>query len=58
MKQLSMYNKGKQYSAKWWKDFITILITNNYIEEKKMSSGFGSVLKCSKAGINLFTEST
>ena len=47
MKKLSMYGKGKEYSLKWWREFIRLLITYKYITEKTFGSRHGaSVLEC------------
>lgn len=48
--KLKSYNTGNKYSEKWWVEFVRILITNDYICEKTMESGFGNVIHITKLG--------
>ena len=56
MKKLDMYNQGKKYSLNWWKDFIRILVTYRYIEEKTLPSGFGVCLAFNDKSLRLVSK--
>lgn len=44
------YNKGSNYSDKWWKEMVRILITNDVLYEKTLESGFGNVIHIGSFG--------
>lgn len=48
--KLKLYNKGKKYNEKWWKEFIRILITNDILVEKTLEGRFGSVIHIGDTG--------
>ena len=44
MFKYSEYGKGKDKSEKWWREFIRLLIANEYICEKAISNSFNCTL--------------
>jgi RecQ family ATP-dependent DNA helicase len=51
MKKISVYGRGINYSVKWWKHLIRILINENYLCEVTIDTGFGTTIKLTNKGI-------
>jgi ATP-dependent DNA helicase RecQ len=56
MKKLPVYGKGIYYSMKWWKVFGRLLINEDYLCEKTIISGFGTVIKSTNKGLKWFNK--
>lgn len=51
-KKHSNFGHGHDHSVDWWKTSVQYLINDGLIDEKIMSSGFGSILYISLKGMN------
>jgi RecQ family ATP-dependent DNA helicase len=50
LRQLNSWGEGKLWSELWWKGFIRIMITNNYLTNTTIQNSFGSVLGYTSKG--------
>jgi len=55
-KNWSLFGKGNTKSDKWWKAMIRILINNDFLKEKTISGGFGSIINNTPIGIEWFKK--
>ena len=54
MTKLSIYGRGNKKSEKWWKEFIRVLITEEFLYEKAVIGGFGSIIETTSKSIEWY----
>lgn len=48
---LPMYGCGKLHSIEFWKNFMRLLMNDDYLKEFQIARKFGSTMECTKKGI-------
>jgi Werner syndrome ATP-dependent helicase len=58
LKKWSVFGKGKEYSDKYWKALLRMMINVEFIKEKSVTGGFGSVIEHTNEGLKWYNDDT
>jgi RecQ family ATP-dependent DNA helicase len=57
LRKSSLYGSGSKYNDKWWNEFIRLLLTNEYLQQRSIvGRKFGSVITCTNKALTWYNN--